>query len=96
MRIRNSHLVRAILIAIILLGSALHSTRAQIGSGYDLTWNTIDGGGPLGSTDGGYRLSGTFGQSDAGEALAGGGYSLLGGFWSGIPGYFLYLPLVTH
>ena len=39
---------------------------AQTGGGYDLTWNTIDGGGYMFSTGGGYSLGGTMGQPDAG------------------------------
>ena len=46
---------------------------------YDLSWNTIDGGGAT-STGGGYELSGTIGQADAG-GHAGGAFDLIGGFW---------------
>ncbi len=55
---------------------------AQSGGGFDLTWNTIDGGGAT-STGGGFELSGTIGQADAtaGSALTGGDYALTGGFW---------------
>lgn len=54
---------------------------AQSGAGYDLTWNTIAGGG--GSSSGnGYTLDGTLGQFEAG-GLSGGGYTLSGGFWYG-------------
>ena len=76
------------------------STQAQSGSGYDLTWNTIDnGGGPNGNS--GYTLNGTIGQPDAG-AWSGGGYALAGGFWiaSGSAGepsqHHIYLPLVLR
>jgi hypothetical protein len=51
----------------------------QAGSGYDLTWSTIDGGGMMFSTGGGYSLGGTIGQPDAG-VMNNGGYSLTGGF----------------
>jgi len=51
---------------------------AQSGGSYDLSWSTIDGGGV--SSGGAYSLSGTIGQPDAGQ-LAGGGYTLSGGFW---------------
>ncbi len=72
---------------------------AQSGGGYDLTWNTIDGGGTTFSTGGGYSLGGTIGQPDAGT-LSGGGYTLGGGFWGGgevpPPGYRIYLPLVVR
>ncbi len=46
---------------------------------YDLTWFTVDGGGGT-STGGGFVLTGTAGQPDAGE-LAGGDFVLRGGFW---------------
>jgi len=69
---------------------------AQTGGGYDLTWNTIDGGGYTFSEGGGYFLGGTAGQADAG-VLQGGGYALSGGFWGGgrVP-YRIYLPLVLR
>jgi hypothetical protein len=48
---------------------------------YKIDWYTIDGGG--GSSSGGaYALSGTIGQFDAGT-LAGGSFTLVGGFWGG-------------
>ncbi len=72
---------------------------AQSGGGYDLTWNTIDGGGYTFSTGGGYSLGGTIGQADAGM-LSGGGYALGGGFWGSgevlPPRYRIYLPLVLR
>lgn len=67
-------------IILILLVSAAIS-HAQSGGGYDLTWNTIDGGGGTAS-GGGYELSGTLGQPDAGQ-ISGGAYTLGGGFWGG-------------
>jgi hypothetical protein len=70
--------------------------RAQSGGGYDQTWNTVDGGGYMFSTGGGYRLGATIGQPDAG-ALSGAGYSLVGGFWAGaMARYPIYLPLVLR
>jgi hypothetical protein len=54
------------------------AAQAQSG-GYDLSWNTIDGGGGT-STGGGYTLSGTIGQSDAGS-LSGASCTIKGGFW---------------
>ena len=72
---------------------------AQSGGGYDLTWSTVDGGGYTFSTGGVYTLGGTAGQPDAG-LLAGGGYTLAGGFWGGgaVAGsvYEVYLPLVLR
>ena len=48
----------------------------------DLSWNTIDGGGTMFTTGpGGYELSATIGQPDAGM-MSGDTYQLLGGFWA--------------
>jgi len=72
---------------------------AQSGSGYDLSWSTVDGGGGTFSTGGDYSLGGTAGQPDAG-LLSGEGYTLAGGFWPGgavaVPEYHIYLPLVVR
>lgn len=68
----------AALFALLALTSTAHAQT------YDLTWNTVDGGGAS-STGGVFELSGTIGQPDAG-VLAGGTYTLTGGFWGGIPG----------
>ena len=53
---------------------------AQTGGDYDLSWNSVDGGGAK-STGGTYTLTGHTGQCDAGPAQAGGDYTLAGGFW---------------
>ncbi len=66
----------SMLISIALL--AVGAVYAQ-GSGYDLRWWTIDGGGGM-SSGGNYVLTGTAGQPDA-AALQGGSYVLYGGFW---------------
>ena len=64
-----------------------------------IPWYTVDGGGGT-STGGGYTLSGTAGQPDAG-LLTGGEFRLGGGFWGGgevtlAPGHEYYLPLVLR
>jgi hypothetical protein len=67
------------LLGIFITGGAF--VAAQTGSGYTLTWSTVDGGG--GSVSGGgYALAGTAGQPDA-ATISGGGYTLAGGFWHG-------------
>lgn len=48
---------------------------------YSIGWYKIAGGGGA-STNGPYSLTGTIGQTDAGVAMAGGNYSVTGGFWS--------------
>lgn len=70
---------------------------AQSGGGYDLSWNTVDGGGYTFSAGGDYTLGGTIGQPDAG-LLIGGDYTLGGGFWGGgaVAQYRIYLPLALR
>ena len=80
-----------IVLAVLIVSIAL----AQTGSGYDLSWNTIDGGSES-SSGGSYSLSGTIGQPDAGT-MSGGGYTLNGGFWPGAAVPFkVFLPLILR
>jgi hypothetical protein len=89
------HVSRLLLLAALL--SLLASVAQAQSGGYDLTWNTVDGGGATWSEGGGYALGGTVGQPDAG-VLSGGGYTLAGGFWGGgaATRYGIYLPLVLR
>jgi hypothetical protein len=60
----------------------LASTGAYAQS-YSLNWFTIDGGGLQAADGGGFKLSGTAGQPDAGAvAMTGAGFKLTGGFWA--------------
>jgi hypothetical protein len=61
----------------LILTLGLGSAMAQ----QNIDWYKISGGGGT-STGGGYQVSGTIGQPDAGLAISGGNYSLTGGFWS--------------
>jgi hypothetical protein len=89
---KRATIVLALLMA--LLGG--QSVTAQTGGGYDLTWNSTDGGGATFSTGGGYSLGGTVGQAYAGAAI-GGPYALTGGFWAGIsPNYAAFVPLALR
>lgn len=86
-----------ILLAVLVCALAIGSTVwAQTGGTFDLTWNTIDGGGATFSSGGNYSLGGTIGQADAG-AMSGGTFSLNGGFWAGTGGKFtIYLPAIQR
>ncbi len=91
-------LITCLLIAVLAF-AMIATVHAQWGGGYDLTWSTIDGGG--GSSGGGdYMLVGTIGQSDASETMIGGGFTLAGGFWSGVNivtvNYHVFLPMLLH
>jgi len=56
---------------------------AQVGGSFDLSWNTVDGGGGR-STTGGYELSGDIGQADSTIVTSTNVYTLYGGFfWAG-------------
>lgn len=82
-----------------MLAPLLTPARAQSGGLYDLTWNTVDGGGTTSSTGGVYSLAGTIGQPDTGN-VSGGTFALSGGFWGFLStsgannNKFLYLPLI--
>jgi hypothetical protein len=89
----------AVLAALLLLsivalawsGDAMSS----IGTGFDLSWWTVDDGGDTSKGEA-YALSGTVGQPDAG-AMSGEGYALSGGFWYvGEREHRVYLPLALR
>jgi hypothetical protein len=56
-------------------------SQATLSSGFDLSWYTIDGGGGT-SSGGGFTLSGTIGQPDAGS-MSNAQFEIAGGFWTG-------------
>ena len=66
---------------IVILALALAS--AVLADDFTISRSTVDGGGVMFSTDGqpgGFELSGTIGQADAG-AMSGDDFTLTGGFW---------------
>ena len=89
----------SVLLALLVGGLLFTTTVLTAGSqGYDLSWWTVDGGGGSLSIEGGYSLSGSLGQPDAG-ALTSDDYVLSGGFWSGgglAAVYRIYLPVVPR
>jgi hypothetical protein len=102
-RIRRSLVVFLLLAAALAVPAVLvHSEGgepAAPGTGYAISWWTVDGGGVTSpSTGGPYALAGTIGQPDAGTQN-GGQYALAGGFWAGLSGgapFQVYLPLVMR
>ncbi len=54
---------------------------AAVAGDFEVSWNTIDGGGAMFTTGGDFELSGTIGQPDAGM-MTGGEFELTGGFWA--------------
>jgi len=95
---RNRRFLVPLLVTLLVLSLAGGAVVYAQGSGFDLSWWTVDGGG--GSlSNGDYTLDGTIGQPDAGS-LSEGDYVLYGGFWAGggtaAGGYDVYLPLVLR
>ncbi len=88
---------RILIVLIPVLALFLYTSTTLSQGGYNLSWWTVDGGGGV-SGGGGYTLVGTVGQPDAGVALSGGEYILVGGFWpgaaSGRGGLMIYLPII--
>ncbi len=95
MKTRIGYLIDALVIIICLVAAALTIAQAQSGEGYDLTWNTQESAGRVEASGGSYSLYGSLGQPDAGAALNGEGYSLVGGFWSGVAAYQINLPVIS-
>ena len=91
---RKIFLMAVALLILLTLATSQRIASAQSGGGYDLTWNTFDGGGDT-SAGGAYSLSGTIGQADAGT-LSGGAYTLNGGFWVDFLGNKIMLPLILR
>ncbi len=91
---RISILACALAVTALLLFIAPAAMHAQTGGGYDLTWNTIDGGGGT-STGGEYTLMGTAGQPDGGPH-SGGGFTVAGGFWIEFGGFRVNLPVILR
>lgn len=95
MKRKFTFILLLLLATIALFGWTIVTASAQSGGTYDLTWNSIDGGGAMFSVGGTYSLGGTIGQADAGT-MSGGGYTLNGGFWVDLFGYRLNLPLIMR
>lgn len=81
---------------VFLLLLEVTSAMAQVGGTYDLSWNTVGGGGTMFSTGGGFSLGGTIGNFAAGGPMTGGQYSLTSGFWAGVQPLAVYIPVVRR
>ena len=80
---QSAHFAVWLILIVSLPASAMNS--APTPEAYDLTWHTIDGGGGT-SSAGGFEITGTIAQPDAGiQVMTGGGYEIMGGFWPLIP-----------
>jgi hypothetical protein len=72
-------ILATVLLALSLLMIVGRLLAQSSGGGNTLRWSVTGGGGV--STGDVYVLRGSIGQPDAGDALNGGGYTLVGGFW---------------
>jgi hypothetical protein len=68
--------MKSLILSLCLLVSSLGFAQQ-----YSIDWYKVAGGGGA-STGGTYQVNGTIGQPNAGVPMAGGNYSLTGGFWS--------------
>jgi hypothetical protein len=75
---RNKILL-AFVCVMVLSFAAVVAAQAQSGSGFDLHWNVIGGGGGT-STGSGFSVTGTIGQTAVGPASQG-AFSVAQGFW---------------
>ena len=67
----------------ILLAIAVSLSAAVAPAQFEISWQTIDGGGGMSSVGGTLELAGTIGQPDAQmpPSMSGGAFELTGGFW---------------
>ncbi len=96
MKNKTTLMLVALIALIAFFAANVSVSYAGSGGVYELSWDTIDGGG--GTSSGGiYSLSGTIGQPDAGSH-SGGSYSLGGGFWVSAFGnnINIYLPFIKR
>lgn len=85
-------------VAVILTVATTVSLALAPSGPLEIPWYTIDGGGTTASPGGGFALSGTVGQADAGIS-SGGIYAMRGGFWGVAPALdtevsTVYLPMI--
>ena len=78
--IRERPAARRLCLDILLLAVIVFCVGA-CGQTYSIGWYRIAGGGGT-SSGGAYEITGTIGQEEAGGPMAGGNYSLAGGFWA--------------
>ncbi len=69
------------LAALALLGLPAAPGLAQSGGGYEITAWTVSGGAVHNASGGPFTLSGTVGQHDAGDPMAGANFTVHTGFW---------------
>jgi hypothetical protein len=71
----RSRLKLAAACSLLLAAAASHAQQ------FAIDWYTVDGGGGV-SGGGDYVLTGTIGQPDASDPMAGGTFAVIGGFWA--------------
>ena len=85
---RTPRIYAALLVLAVLCCAA--DALGQTGGGYDLTWNTIDGGGSTFLSGGTYSIGSTIGQPDAGNHAMD-AFTSTGGFWfNAVSGFTVY------
>lgn len=90
---------RTLYLLLLLAFLTVASIALAQGGNFALPWHRIAGGGS--SVDGGqYALSGTIGQTEAGDLMEGSSFRLSGGYWGSsgakTPANDLYLPILLR
>ena len=88
-------LIWASVITLLLAGVIVGVSLAQSGSGFDLTWNVIGGGGSQGMTGSGFTVESTTGQNVV-AASSGSGFTLKHGFWAALELLLTRLPIAIR
>ncbi len=76
----NARSIRIMTAALLML-----TVTSAFAQDFDISWYTVDGGGEMFTAGGSFELSGTIAQPDA-DAMTGGDFELVGGFWPGSGG----------
>ena len=94
-------LLLALVVALLL--AAVLPLFLRVQGGFSLTWGNMSSGYGISQGDG-FAVAGTSGEIDGAGALSGDGFTMTGGFWSGVEeppplgptpapaGYRLFLP----
>jgi hypothetical protein len=80
---KNRFILAQLVFVLVIITAAVLAADPEAPVSFDLSWHTIDAGGGECFGGGNIELHGTIGQPDAGVALTGGAFELVGGFWPG-------------
>jgi hypothetical protein len=86
--------IAALILGLVITSLVVSIGVAQTGSGYNLSWNVVGGGGSQGMTGSNYSLDSTAGQNVI-AISSGSGRDLPQGFWSFLTQIRQFVPLIA-